>query len=89
MPDGNELGGGARAFNNRPNGDPPVTSNKSGGPGRFSVSPEEGTTPRQLFRPRTPSRQSHNTRSPQGKKTGLFVVRTDISDARLYLGPAQ
>jgi len=26
---------------------------------------------------------------PQGKKTGLLVVRTDISDARLYLGPAQ
>ena len=88
MLDGNELGGGS-ALNSRPNGDPPVTSNKSSGPGRFSASPEEGTTPGSFFDPRTPSRQSHNPRSLPVKKTALLVVRTDIPDARLYLGPAQ
>ena len=80
---------GGSALNSRPNGDPPATSNKSGGPGRFSASPEEGTTPGQLFRPQNPFTAKSQHKGLPVKKTGLFVVRTDILDARLYLGPAQ
>ena len=88
MPDGNEMGGVAQSIAalmgiRRPQATNQVAQVDSAHP------PKKGQQQDSLFEPRTSSRQSHNTRSPPVKETGLFVVRTDISDARLYLGPAQ
>ena len=82
MPDGNELGGGvahsiaALMGIRRPRATNQVVQVDSAHP------PKKG-------QPQNPFTAKSQHKGLPVKKTGLFVVRTDIPNARLYLGPAQ